>query len=339
MPKSDNQKLKILYILKYFLEYTDRKHGKTIKEIIAYLENYDIEAVEKTVRADLKLLIEYGYNIVNKKIGSNTIVYYIDERDFDVTELRILIDVVQSSKFLSEKTSKELIDKLSKLTSVYKANSLSSNVELSDRVKGNITKNNAIFSTVDKISSAIDKSKKITFKYREWVIDANKVKNISSRYKHGGKRYIVTPLALIYDDENYYLVAYEKETDKIKHFRTDKIENVDILFESRDKVKYKAKISKAELSKQLFGMYGGELATVKLKVANELIGVIVDRFSKKIKIFPDNDGTFTVDVSVMLSPQFYAWVFGLGKDIQILSPKEAVDGYRKQLKDTSKKYK
>ena len=327
MPKSANQKLKLLYLLKILLEYTDEEHPLTISELIEHLSGYDIPAERKSLYSDIELLREYGIDI--EAVKSKSYGYYVASRDFELPELKLLVDAVQSSKFITRKKSSELIGKIEAFASRYQAKNLERQVFVANRIK---TMNESIYYTVDYIHTAISSDSKIAFRYFEWTAKKEKV------LKHDGKEYIISPWALTWDDENYYLVAYDSQAGIIKHYRVDKITNIRILDEKREGAESFMEFDMAIYSKSVFGMFGGSAEYVSLLCHESLAGVVIDRFGPEIVFLSRENGFFEITVSVVLSSQFYSWVFGFGDRMKILSPEKAQKGFLEQLEKTRKSY-
>lgn len=337
MAKSSRQKQKLLQILRMLMEKTDENHGLTVAQIIEELEDMGIPAERKSVYDDLEVLEQFsesmGYELCRRK--TNTVTYYIGERRFQLAELKLLVDSVQSSKFITAKKSNELIGKVEKLASVYEGRELHRQVYVSNRVK---TPNETIYYAVDTIHKAISEDKKITFSYLEWVLGSGKDK-IYKRKKRDGSRYCVSPFALTWDDENYYLVAFDSAVGGIRHYRVDKMEKVELSEESRDGKEVFEKFDMAIYSKSVFGMFGGELTDVRLRFSRDMIGVVADRFGKDIYVREESEDSFLVDIRVALSPQFFGWVFGLSEKVEIVFPKTAVEKYKEELKKVLDIYK
>ena len=242
---------------------------------------------------------------------------------------------MQSSKFITLKKSRELIHKIETLTSENQAKELHRQVIVANRVKNS---NEEIYRNIDSINRAINKKRKIGFYYTQWSVSRTGAKKIVKVRRHDGMRYLLTPKALTWDDENYYLIAYDKEVDKLKHFRVDKMESISVEEERADSTKAVDKFDLAVYTKQVFGMYGGDTVNVKLRFDDSLIGVVIDRFSDKVFIQPMGDGTFTMSAEVMLSPQFYGWLFSFGDKVKIVSPKAAVNGFGEWLDSVKAQY-
>ena len=333
MARSSRQKEKILYIAKFLIDKTDENNKVTVNEIIAYLAKQDISAERKSIYGDLETLQQFGLDICREKTSVTS--YYIGSRDFQMPELKLLVDAIQSSKFITTKKSMELIGKLEKLCSENDARLLQRQVYVTNRVKN---LNEKIYYNVDDLHNAISLGKQITFTYNQWIIDYGSVEKIKRVPRKNGELYKVSPLALSWDDENYYLIAYDEESCKIKHYRVDKMQDINVLKDDRVGEEAFEKFDIASYTKTVFSMFGGEEVSVKLSVDNSLIGVIVDRFGKNIFIEKESDNTFVINVKIALSPQFFGWLFGLGTKVKILAPQKAVDEFSSYAKSISDLY-
>ncbi|MBQ7781808.1 MAG: WYL domain-containing protein [Lachnospiraceae bacterium] len=309
MAKSVNQKLKLFHIVRMLEEHTDENHMLSTQEIIDRLAENDIGAERKSIYDDIECLIYYGYDIVLKR-GKNG-GYYLASRDFELAELKLLVDAVQASRFMTVKKSRELIKKLEKMVSKYQAGQLQRQVYVAGRVK---TENERIYYNVDSIYNAIDNNVRISFTYLEW----NGNKELKPR--KGGSKYEVSPWALIWEDENYYLAAYDSKAGIIKHYRVDKMGEVLLTKKAREGKDVFEKRNPAEYTKQTFGMYGGEEEIVTLRIDSDLIGVIIDRFGRETDIRKQEDGSFHVRIRAAVSRQFFGWLAGLGSGATIVSP-------------------
>lgn len=328
MSKGARQKQKLLYLMKIFYEHTDCEHSLTISDMINLLDEYGISAERKSLYDDIESLRQFGIDIETQK--GKSFGYYVASRDFELPELKLLVDAVQSSKFITHKKSRELIKKLESFSSMYQARTLDRQVFVANRIK---TMNESIYYTVDYIHEAISGNRKISFKYFDWTPDKEKI------FRHGGKLYSVSPLALIWDDENYYLVAFDSDEKKVKHYRVDKIEKISVTEEIREGTEEFSEFDTALYSKGVFGMFGGKAEFVSLLCDNSLAGVIIDRFGNEQVLIKRSDDKFEISVKVVLSPQFYSWVFGFSGRIKILSPQKACDEFAGQLKTVSEQYK
>jgi len=321
MAKSANQKLKLLYIAKILNEKTDEEHPITTKELIEELEKYEIRAERKSIYDDMEQLQQFGYDIVSSKSKSAG-GYYLASREFELPELKLLVDAVQSSKFITIKKSKELIRKLESFANIYDGKQLQRQVFVSNRVK---TENEKIYYNVDEIHRGIQLNKKISFQYFEWNIGKK------MQFRKEGDRYQVSPWALIWRDENYYLVAFDENDSKIKHYRVDKMNEISLEEESRNGLEHFEQFNIAEYANRTFGMYGGREEIVTLQFTNRLVGVVLDRFGKEVDIRKRDEEHFLVRVKVALSGQFYGWITGIGPEAKIIAPNSVVEEYKEYL--------
>ena len=328
MAKSENQKQKILVLLDLFKSKTDEEHGVTTSDIIDYLAEHGIKAERKTVYADLNTLKEYGYEISKEKKDGNY-YYTLLDRDFQLPELKLLVDAVQASKFISAKKSSELIKKIENLASVYQAKQLQRQVFVSNRIKTNYEN---VYYNVDELNLAINENRKIKFDYYEWNLSKEMV------LRKNGHKNDISPWSLAWDDENYYLVGYDSDAEKIKHYRVDKMLHIRFSSENREGKKFFNKLDMADYAKKSFGMFGGKEQTVKLLVKNNLAGVIIDRFGKNVILFPADEEHFTVNVDVHVSRQFLGWVFSLGDGIKIVGPDDVLEQMRSEIKRLIEQY-
>lgn len=333
MAKGPNQKLKLLVLKDILMKHTDESHGLTTNEIIEKLEGFGINAERKSIYDDLRMLENYGLDICSTR--DKTTRYYIGSRDFELPELKLLVDAVQSSKFITEKKSRDLIKKVGSLASSYDATKLQRQVYVSNRVK---TPNEKIYYAVDSIHQAISENKQITFNYFEWILSKDKGEKIVKHPRKDGGLYKVSPFTLAWDDENYYLIAFDSQSKSIRHYRVDKMEKVKIADEKCEGKSAFKDFDMAVYSKSVFGMFGGEVTAVKIKVKNHLVGVVADRFGKDVFVTTDSEDSFIFSAKVVLSPQFYGWLFALGNEAEIISPQSAVDGFKAYLENACKLY-
>ena len=331
---ASNQKYKLLLVGKFLYEETDESHKVSMTNILEYLKGHEVIAERKSIYDDISLLKLMGMDICSEKI-EHSYVYYVASRNFELPELKLLVDTIQSSKFITQKKSKSLIKKISSLTSRPQADELYSKIEVINRVKVN---NEKIYYNVDAINKAINSKKKIIFYYLDWVIERDEKISFKKIRRRDGMQYSVSPKSLMWDDENYYLVAYDDNSQKVKHYRVDKMENIEVLHVPAKFPKNLQQFDSGLYAKQVFGMYGGELTEVKLKFSDSLIGVAIDRFSDKIKIESASDNSFVFKTSVLLSSQFYGWIFSLGSDVEILSPKKARNEFSEYIEKVGMLY-
>lgn len=328
MPKGTNNKFKLYRLAQIMLEKTDEDHYITMPEIMAALNEYEITADRKTIYADLKDLEQLGIEIEGEPVG-NRYHYHVISRSFELPELKLLVDAIQSSKFITERKTNALIKKLETLVSRYDATKLQRQVFVTGRIK---TMNESIYYTVDAIHNAISENKKIAFQYYQWNVKKE------MELRHGGAYYHISPWGLSWDDENYYMVGYDSEAQIIKHYRVDKMLHIKMVDEAREgKVHFK-KLDMADYAKKSFGMYSGKEQTVKLLVENGLAGVIIDRFGKDIMMVPVDDGHFTVNVDVKVSGPFFGWIISLGEGVKIVGPDEVVEQMRTEIERLHRQY-
>lgn len=323
MANQSNQKLKLLYIMDMLKEHSDEEHPLTAARMIDELELYGITAERKSIYRDIQVLQEYGLDI--EKAPENN-GFYLVNREFELPELKLLVDAVAASKFITEKKSRELVTKIEGLASEYQAKHLHRQVVVSDRVKN---ANESIYYAIDEIYNCIDNHHKMTFQYMEWNEKKEQV------LRHNGKTYLVSPEFLLWDNEYYYLVAFDEEAGEIRHYRVDKIRNA---FETEEDWNPAAGgINKGDYAKKRFSMFAGEPNVVRLRAPARMAGVMVDRFGAEVAMRPDGDDIL-VRVSVEVSPQFFGWITGLGGNVTIDSPAEVRMQYQDYLKKIMEKY-
>ncbi|MBQ8289508.1 MAG: WYL domain-containing protein [Clostridia bacterium] len=308
MAKRENQKQKLLRLLEIFITRTDEERGITMSGILSALSDYGIDAERKSIYDDFKNLEAVGFSVVN--LGGNPPEYTLAERIFELPELKLLVDAVQSSRFITAEKSKELIDKLKGFAGGGSARELDRQVVVEDRVK---TENIATLYIVDAIHRAINQKCQLAFKYFDYDINKKKV------YRHSGEKYTVSPKALMWSDENYYLVAYDERDGVVKNFRVDKMERAAVTDTPHSLSADRYRLDPADYSRKIFGMYGGKEELVTIEARERLAGVIIDRFGKGGSFFRTPFG-FRTSVKVMVSPTFFAWVMSFGADMRILGP-------------------
>jgi len=317
MAKVVTNKLRTLYIMDALLEKSDADHRLSTSDMLASLSANGIEVERKSIYDDLETLKEWGMDIIYTK--EKPAGYYLASRDFELPELKLLVDAVQSSKFITEKKSRELIKKLERLASESEAKQLHRQVFIANRIK---TQNESIYYNVDKIQEAILANQKISFTYYKWNTD----KELIAR--NSGKPFVISPWSLTWDDENYYMLGYDDLTGLVKHYRVDKMQKISITEDKRTGEAEFEKFDLAKFAKSTFGMYGGKHETVTLECDNSLIGAILDRFGSDVMIIKTDDEHFCMRHEVALSGQFYGWIVGLGPKAKITSPSYVVDEFK-----------
>ncbi len=328
MAKLPNQKLKLLYLMKILMEKTDDCHSISMPEIISELERYGVSAERKSIYNDMEQLRLYGIDVIGNNASRN-FSYHVGSRAFELAELKLLVDSIQSAKFITAKKSNELIKKLESLCSEYEAKQLNRQVYVTERVK---TDNESIYYNVDKIHGAIGENSKITFQYFQWNVDKDRVP------RRDGELYEVSPWALTWDDENYYMIAFDSREEMIKHYRVDKMQNITVTEEEREGRECFENFDMAVYSKKMFGMFGGEEEVVQLECENGLAGVIIDRFGKEVSLIKKNKTHFIARVRVAVSRQFIAWVISLGTGARIVGPEPVVDRVKEEVKRLVEQY-
>lgn len=327
MAKSPNQKLKIVYLMDYLHRCSDEKHPVSISDIIKHLDRYGISAERKSLYDDIEALRVYGMDIIQLKGPGGG--YYLASREFELPELKLLVDSVQASRFITGKKSMALIKKVEGLTSCYEAGNLHRQVYVSNRIK---TMNESIYYNVDEIHSGIASDRQISFKYFEYSVSKER------RFRRGGQEYVVSPYALSWNSENYYLIAYEAESGQVRHYRVDKMASIRVGDKAREGKELLGGIDIAEYTDKVFGMFSGKAEKVRLSCENQLAGAVIDRFGKDVLIVSTDEERFTVTVDVVPSPQFMAWVFGFEGGMKILSPAGVAEKMSRMLKESLEMY-
>jgi len=320
MPKSQNQKLKLLYIMRLLLEKSDEQHPVSVNEIIAHLDANAISAERKSIYSDIEALKLFGLDI-NQQRGING-GYYIANREFELPELKLLVDSVQSSKFITEKKTITLIKKIECLASTYEAQLLHRQVYVKNRIKN---MNESIYYNVDEIHNGIATDCKICFKYFEYLVSKERV------YRHDGAKYCISPYALMWDDENYYMIGFDSSAGIIKHFRVDKMIEISVTGEKRDGREQFENFDLAAYSRTHFGMFTGEEERVTLEFSNSLAGAVIDRFGKDVITIPADSEHFCVHTDVAVSPKFFGWLCGFGTGVRVLAPERVVEQMKEHV--------
>ncbi len=325
VPKSDNQKLKIFYILDYLQKNSHQDHPVRAAELVSMLENqHGIICERKTVYSDIAALQDYGVDIVAApgRYGG----YYIASRSFDLPELKLLIDAVQSSRYLTEKKSRELIEKLCSQCSVYDAKLLRRDVLVSGRVK---SMNETIYYSVDAIQEAIAQNKQISFRYSDWGMDGKR------HYRN--REYRASPYGLCQDNENCYLLAHSPRHGETS-YRVDRMSRITILDEDRTPCPALTGKALTQYANRLFQMYYGDTTQVKLRFHRSLINVVMDRFGQGTMLIPDGEEHFVFTADVAVSPIFLSWVISFGDKAKILHPKSVIDAFREMCREAMAQY-
>ena len=311
MPKSDNQKLKLLYIRDYLERNSDERHPVGAQELIDMLFRHGITAERKSIYSDIKALQDFGIDILNRRGKDGG--YYIGSRNFELPELKLLIDAVQSSRFLTEKKSRELIKKLCQQCNRYDESLMHRDVVIDRRVK---SMNETIYYNGDAIQEAISNGVQITFRYFDWNIDGTR------RYRD--RDYIASPYGLCQDNENCYLLAHSPRHG-VTHYRVDRMTDIALTEEKRVPCPELTGPRLVDHATQLYQKNSGDRASVKLRFHRSLTNVVIDRFGHDIMLIPDGEDHFTFLVDVVVSPMFLSWVIGFGDKARIVYPQSVAD--------------
>ena len=320
MPRAINQKTKVLYVMRLLLQETDEEHPMATEDIIRRLGEMGVKAERKSIYSDMETLRAFGLDVHGTR--GRSAGYYIGQRDFELPEIKLLIDSVQSSKFITERKTMQLIRKLAGLMSVHEAALMKRQLYVKNRIK---SMNESIYYNVDAIHQAIAEDRQIEFRYCSYTITKEK------KFRRGGRPYRVSPLALSWAEENYYLIAYEGETDKIKHFRVDKMDGIRVTEMFRQGKNRLPEKELGEYARKNFSMFGGEEEVVTLRFSNRMIGVVIDTFGKDVAISSVDEDHFQIRVAVAVSPQFFGWLFGLDGEAAITGPREVMEKFNQQI--------
>lgn len=320
-----NTKARLLYVQKLLEQYSDEEHPLTTSDLISMLsEQYGISAHRITLKTDIETLQSYGVDI--EVINSSQNKYYIAGRKFEIPELKLLIDAVESSKFITEKKSEVMVSKLTSLVSKHQAKQLKRNLCIPDRIKPD---NEMIYYIVDAINDAINAGKKISFLYFEY--NAKKEKKL----KNNGKPYIVSPFSLVWNGDFYYVVGYSEKHKDVGVFRVDRISKTPTVLED-DALPAPEDFNIADYTRSVFQMYGSDACEVTLRCDNSLMKYIIERFGEDVQTTAHDRTSFRAIVDVELSPTFYSWVFTFSGKVQILTPEHAKVQYCDMLKTALK---
>ena len=328
MPRVFNQKIKILYLMRIFLEQTDEEHPMSVKELIAYLNSLGISAERKTVYDDIETLRNFGMDILNRR--EHPAGFYLASREFELPELRLLVDAVQSSRCITNGKSRQLIRKLESLASVYESRQLRRQGFAENRIR---TINENVYYSIDMIQRALTEDRQISFQYCEWTVEKK------LRPENEGERYSVSPWGLVWQNEEYYLITYDEKCGRVKQYQVDKLQQIRIEKEVRRGREFFENYDIGELTSRTFGMFGGREVTICLEAHNRLVGVVLDRFGRDIMIHRKDPEHFKTLVRVNISDQFFGWIASLGQDAVIASPDEVRDKYREFLEKSLSNYK
>lgn len=327
MARKERQKLKLLILRDLLQNQTDEAHGLTVQEMIDALAAQEISAERKSIYSDLNALEEYGLDLVHTR--DRTVRYSLAHRIFELPELKLLVDAVQSSRFLSERKSRALIHKIEGLASRFEAQALQRQVYVAGRVK---SMNESVYYNIDALHTAIATDRQITFRYFSWGVGKERV------FHHGGALYQVSPYALMREEENYYVVGFDEASASVRHYRVDKMDGITLTQTARGGKEAFANFDIAQYAGSHPGMYGGATQNIELVCANRLANVILDKFGRDVTLWPVDDAHFKVCCKTTASPPFLGWVAGFGAEAKIVSPPQVADAFAKMCLDAAAQY-
>ena len=323
MAKGAGQKQKLLVLQNVLLERTDEEHPISTQALIDTLAAQGIPAERKSIYDDMEGLRQAGLDIQSRK-GKDP-GWFVGQRPFQLPELKLLVDAVQSCKFITKRKSDDLIRKLEGLTSAHQARQLQRQAYVDRRAK---TMNESVYYSIDKLHTALASGKAVTFRYFDYSVRKEKV------FRRNGRRYTVFPHGLIWDSENYYLVGWDGTKKEVRHYRVDKMSELAVTclrLENGEDLD-RSTFDMAAYAAKHFGMFSGREGKVRLRCANTMVGVMLDRFGPEVILVPDGPDHFTLTVEAVVSPQFFGWLFGLGDGVVLTSPDWAVEDYRSRLR-------
>ena len=320
MPRTANQKTKLLYVMRLLLQESDEAHPLSTEDLIRRLSEAGIKAERKSIYSDVETLRAFGLDVHGTR--GRSAGYYIGSREFELPEIKLLIDSVQASKFITERKTMQLIRKLAGLTSVHEAALMKRQLYVKNRIK---SMNESIYYNVDAIHQAIAEDRQIEFRYYSYTVTKEK------KFRRNGRPYRVSPLALSWAEENYYLIAYEAEAGKIKHFRVDKMDGIRVTEMFRQGKGLLPEKEMGEYTRKNFSMFGGEEQVVTMRFSNRMIGVVIDTFGKDVPISSVDEDHFQIRATVAVSPQFFGWLFGLDGEAAITAPREVMEAFEAQM--------
>ena len=324
MANTAHQQEKLLWLQQIFLQETDEAHPLTMQQLLARLERQGISAERKSLYQNIEVLNRCGMEILSERRGNQT-VYYSAGGSFEAAELRLLADAVASSRFITAKKSDQLLKKLGGLVSRHQSAELRRQVHVAGRVK---SMNETIFYLVDELHRAIDQNRAVTFSYYDWALSGN---GLVRKARHGGKQYAVSPWQLLWQDEFYYLIAFDHETASIRHYRVDRMGEIRITDQPRQGESAFSAIRMEDYTARLFGMFGGTPQRVVLTCPERLLGVMIDRFGKELRPQRRADDRLEIHTDVIPSLPFYGWLLSLGEEVQIQAPIELKQEFESTL--------
>lgn len=326
MAKENSQKIKLLKLMELLRQETDEQHPMAATVVCQKLNDMEVACDRRTLTRDIQALNEYGYEVMTTML-SHEKAYYVEDRSFSVPELKILIDAVHAASFVTEKKTAELIRKIANLGGSHSAEILQSNMVYFNTRKHH---NESIYYNVDYLEDAIEQKKKVIFYYFDLNENGEKV------YRNGHHHYVVEPIALVFNEDNYYMVCYSARHDNTANYRVDRMDAVEVIDEDICKKALELRQSVAGYTEQAFKMYGGQPVQITLQFSNKLIGAVYDRFGEGTKMIPIGDEDCAATVMVQISPTFWGWIFQFGKLMRIISPDGIIEQYKEKIREIDK---
>ena len=321
MARDNYRKVKLIKLLELLRQHTDEQHPMSTNQICAAMEEMGIPCDRRIVTQDVAVLGELGYEIMTTTVGHEK-AYFVEDRSFSLPELKILIDAVHASSFITEKKSRELIEKLAALAGSHRAEVLKRNMVCFNTRKHS---NEKILYIVDTLEEAILSQKKVIFLYFDLDENAQRV------YRRGGHHYVVEPVALVFNEDNYYMTCYSSRHDSTSNYRIDRMDGVKIIDEPCCEKAIALRDEVASYTEQAFKMFSGQLEDVVLEFDRSLIGAVYDKFGEGVKMIPSGENRCVATVKVRISPTFWGWLFQFGKGMRIISPTHVLQAFEALL--------
>lgn len=321
MAQDNYRKIKLLKLLELLRLDTDEQHPMTTSQICARLDAMGIVCDRRTLSKDIALLNEQGYEVMDTTVGHEK-GYYVEDRSFSIPELKILLDAVQAASFITEKKTAELVDKIANLGGSHRAEILKGNIVNFKTTKHS---NEQIFYNVDALEQAVDQQKKVLFRYFDLNEHGQKV------YRREGHRYVVEPIALVFNEDNYYMLCYSSRHQKTSTYRVDRMESVTVLEDAITETAIALKDEIGPYTEQVFKMYAGEAVDIVIEFRDSLIGVVFDKFGEDTKMMRSGEHKCVATVKVQISPVFWGWLFQFAGEMKVLSPEFVIEEYKKHI--------
>ena len=315
MAQDNCQKIKLLKLLELLRQETDEQHPLTTMDICNRLGAMGISCERRTLSKDVALLNEQGYEVMWRWVGKEK-GYYIEDRSFSIPELKILIDAIQASSFITEKKTADLIGKIANLGGSHRAELLQGNMVCFNTRKHS---NESIYYNVSSLEDALQHQKKVLFRYFDLDEHGQKV------YRREGHRYVVEPVALVFNEDNYYLVVYSSRHDSTANYRVDRMDHVEVLSDAVSEKAISLRGGVAEYTEQAFKMYGGTPTDIVIEFDNQLIGAVYDKFGEDTQMMRSGENKCIATVKVQISPTFWGWLFQFAGLMKVISPDNVIE--------------